>query len=154
MIGPTDLVVPLFAVYYRKAEPIDCYPMFLWRNDEDTVKTTKRQNKVAQKEHIDWFIKHMNEILIAEEFGEDDVSRTSNQVCAFRLSKTRELSWIVAPKHRGQQLGYTLISPQIRKTSLTWARIREDNIASQKIASSGGMEKIFTLNQIQYWIKL
>lgn len=66
-----------------------------------------------------------------------------------------ELSWAVAPKHRGRGLGKQMVSLFMQSAHPagmnTFAKIKEGNQASARIAQAAGMRLKYTQNGLMHW---
>ena len=132
----------MMRLHLRPATMDDASILLQWRNDESTRMASRNQEVVAEAEHLEWlkrsFADDNRKILIAEVDGQP--------VGTIRLDQndedSTEVSWTVAPSSRGKGIGKAIVRAAIAGTSgKLIAYVREENIASQKIATTVGFER-------------
>lgn len=128
----------------RKANLTDTYVLLKWRNDKETRLNSINTDVIAKEEHDNWFCNNMNNIYIAE---------TDEPVGTIRINGN-ELSWTIAPNKRSMGYGKEMVKAFL---SLVFNRplvayIKQQNIASQKIAKEAGFELVED-GYLQKWIK-
>jgi RimJ/RimL family protein N-acetyltransferase len=121
----------------RPARMEDAAILFAWRNDPQTRANSLSEDKVWWPEHVAWLRCALDKVLIAEQDGKP--------VGTVRIET--ELSWIVAPEHRGRGIGRQMLA-LVAGT----ARIKRTNIASQKIAEAAGFSLVED-GEVQLWKK-
>ncbi len=127
------------AIKLRPARMEDAQILFNWRNDPETRLASVHSDRVIWAEHLAW-LKKQRALLIAEYHGVP--------VGTVRIDGT-ELSWTVAPEHRGEGLGRQIVSLAMR-LGPTAARIKATNVASQKIAAAAGF-RLAEDGELQVW---
>jgi len=126
----------------RPATMEDAQVIFAWRNDPQTRASSLTPGEVWWPEHMAWLRSSLSHpdraLLIAEQDGEP--------VGTVRIDRD-ELSWTVAPEHRGRGIGKQMLS-LVAGT----ARIKRTNIASQKTAKAAGFS-LAEDGEVQLWKK-
>lgn len=128
----------------RKAEFSDSSMLLDWRNDKETRLSSINTAVITNEEHESWFRNNINDVYIAE---------TNEPVGTIRLSGN-ELSWTIAPYKRLIGLGKEMVKAfllLVDNRPLV-AYIKQQNIASQKIAKEAGFELVED-GYLQKWIK-
>ena len=125
----------------RKAKSSDKDILYEWRNHSDTRSASLNTRKISRAEHESWFNKSLanpdRSIYIAEENG-----CPIGTVRADCYTHGIELSWTVAPEHKGRGVGKRIVSEAAsRITEPLRAKIKTGNIASVRIAEYAGMKK-------------
>lgn len=133
----------------RKATMADAKILHRWRNDPLTREQSVNAEEVWWPEHLAWLKASLanksRRLMIAEQDGQP--------VGTVRIDygQETELSWTVAPEYRGNGLGKAMVQAALPQGPVI-ARIKADNIASQKIAAQAGF--VMTSNgALQKWAK-
>lgn len=127
----------------RRAIPHDSEMLWEWRNDYETRMNSVNTDLVGWPEHIMWFSKSLamldRKIFIAENNKEP-----VGTVRFDYYNDSVELSWTIAPEHRGKGYGAAMLKAAIAKepTKDIYATIKPENHASAKIAKASGF--VFT----------
>jgi len=140
---------------FRKAAKEDSDNLFNWRNDPETRANSLNTAEVLREEHEAWLsrtLKNPNRILfIAEEKGE-----AVGTMRADRLEDEDgyELSWTVAPEHRGKGIGKKMLFQAIKEvdSSVLKAKIKKENLASIKMAEAAGFLYDGEKNGVSVWV--
>ncbi|UOF02255.1 GNAT family N-acetyltransferase [Bdellovibrio reynosensis] len=140
---------------FRLATINDAELLFQWRNDPITRTQSIKQDEITWPTHLKWFKDSLNnkfrKIYIAEidsepvgtlrfDFGEKDV----------------ELSWTVAPSHRGKGIGTVLLQEGTKLESgfCFIARIKGSNSASIRMAEKAGFTFLKTEGDVSLFTKV
>lgn len=120
----------------RNATIDDAQLLLAWRNDPVTRANSLNTEIITPANHLRWLsitIKNARrQLLIAEErniaVGTVSIEKNKN--------KSYEISWTVAPEHRGKGIGKKMVAAVIRAydVSKLHATIKSSNIASIRIA--------------------
>src|SRR5690348_1550527 len=112
----------------RRATLDDAERLWRWRNDPETRANSISTDPVPLESHIAWLKSSLRnpdrKLLVAELDGEP--------VGTVRIDNDRELSWTVAPEARGRGIGGAMVAAVVFPGAV--ARIKRENLASQKIA--------------------
>jgi RimJ/RimL family protein N-acetyltransferase len=127
----------------------DAELLFAWRNDPETRVNSVNTDPVSWDGHCNWLRASLQnpdrDLLIAEVGGVP--------VGTVRIDRgdETELSWTVAPDHRGNGIGKAMVALACPNGEVI-AQIKPENIASRRIAASTGfhMEKG---GELQLWRK-
>jgi len=126
-------------VKVREASPEDCLDIYRWRNDEVTRQMSQTTDKVARKEHEEWFaasLKNRRRLLvICEDECGDKIG-----IVHFEVKGNRALISInIAPHQRGRGLaraciteGIALLNSRFENIHVVKAEIKPENTASQQ----------------------
>lgn len=110
-----------------------------WRNDYETRMASVNTEPVLWPEHMIWFSRSLTsperKIFIAEHQG-----TPIGTVRLDYLNGHTELSWTIAPEHRGKGYGVSMLRAAITKEpdKDLYAVIKMTNAASLKIAQAAG----------------
>lgn len=141
-------------LYFRLANINDAELLYEIRNDPLTRLNALDQSLVQYKDHIIWFEKSLlnsaRKIYIVHQ--EDRI------IGSIRFDKRQpkgwELTWALAANARGQGLGKLMLSQSLDLlTGPYYARIKEANVASEKIAIHSNFIKTASNGGIGHWIK-
>jgi RimJ/RimL family protein N-acetyltransferase len=115
----------------RPAQMSDAETLFRWRNDELTRAMSKNQGLVAWPDHINWLTARLARpgLFIAEIDG--------RAVGTFRVDGD-EISYTVAPAHRGLGLGLQMLRMAYEMFGPLRAEVYARNVASISIAERTG----------------
>ena len=128
----------------RSATIDDAKVLLAWRNDLETRQQSRNHDEVSWDNHIAWLTQFLtmpnHKLYLAEHEGV--------LVGTVRSYKTEdgtvELSWTVAPAHRGKGLGKMMVMQFVRQVhpgEKLIATIRKGNISSEKIAQALGLHQ-------------
>ncbi len=96
------------AVYLRRAKMEDAEDILRWRNDEVTRENSFNKEKISLLSHIKWLERKLGQgdtyMFIAMD-GDTKVGNIRVDV----LEDTGEISYMVAPEHRGKGYGSLMI---------------------------------------------
>lgn len=127
----------------RPATLGDARLLFDWRNDPETCAASLSPGPVSWDGHIGWLERVIGDpnrmLLIFEEDG---------PVGTVRLDGG-ELSWTVSPDHRGRGIGKAMVL-EAMSLGPTFARIKRDNLASQRVAYHAGF-RLAEDGPLQLW---
>ena len=123
----------------RPATQADSKLLFNWRNDPVTRINSRDPREVSWESHVHWLENALAEksrhLLIAEEGGVP--------VGTCRVDSDGELSWTIAPEHRGNGYAMTMVQQVIQRFSTPLlAQIKSSNAASLAIVKRLGFEQI------------
>lgn len=132
----------LGGVSFRRAQTSDSKKLFDWRNDPVTRANSISTDPVSWPRHEEWFAKSLvdskREIWLAI-FNNQDVG----MIRLDRGQDVTELSWSVAPEHRGRGLGSQILATFVSEHPAAYvAKVKKQNLASLKMAEKAGF-KIF-----------
>lgn len=116
--------------------------MFKWRNDPETIATSVSRKQISAADHQDWMLERTfnpaHSVFIFESNGVPVGSYT----LIVRDTKKVEISYMVAPEHRGFGQGKAMIEAAIASIRGKWtvvSRTRKENEASQRVLEHAGM---------------
>jgi RimJ/RimL family protein N-acetyltransferase len=132
----------IMAMTLRRATIADADMLLEWQNDPGTRRYSRRSEPIAPDEHNGWLAQTLRDesrrLLITEEDG-----IPVGMVRADFADGAWELSWLVAPGSRGRDLGRRMVMKLAGEIpEPIRAEVMADNIASQRIAASAGMELV------------
>lgn len=121
----------------RKASMGDAQILFDWRNDPVTRAASHQGAPLVYEEHVEW----LNRTLANNRRRLYVVELDGAAVGTLRadLGDVTELSWTVAPQHRGRGLGTRIVQAALAMHSPARAEIKAGNVASIRIAERAGM---------------
>jgi RimJ/RimL family protein N-acetyltransferase len=127
----------------RLANLNDSELLFLWRNDPQSKAASLSNSDIPWADHQAWFSRVLVDpnyrIYIITDADTTPVGMIRTQTMDSDSTFDTEMSWIVAPDARGRGLGKLALQ---RAADLSrgrvLARIRPENIASQKMAAFAG----------------
>ena len=132
MVGSkSDLVL-------RPVTAADAQLLYAWRNDPETRRASRQDDVVKWRDHEAWLsdvlASHLHVMRLAEVVG-----RPVGVVRADRIDDRWELSWTIAPDARGQGFGRRMLTKFVAGLDgPLGATIRNDNVASAKMAAAAG----------------
>ena len=132
----------------RPATIQDAELLFGWRNDPQTRANSINTGDAPWEGHLHWLRASLKnpdrQLLVAE--------RDGVPVGTVRIDGGDELSWTVAPEHRGVGLGSEIVALVAKRGDR--AQIKCDNFASQRIAKRAGFVLWKDEPPLQEWRKL
>lgn len=137
----------------RPVETTDAELLLLWRNDEQTRKSSHNTDFVSYKSHTSWLSKSLvnpNRILCIAELSHKPIGT----VRADYLPDLGEweLSWTISPDYRGQGFGKGMLeffSKRFEEPII--AEVKSLNISSIKIAEHIGMKIVKEVDNVLYF---
>ena len=123
-------------VFLRDVLSKDSETLLRWRNDPETRRNSINTTEISPEEHAEWFAKMLGgqsrRNLIA------DVDGISIGVVRLDWSEHREscdLSFMVAPEHRGKGYGFAIVEHAVRgmQDVRVCAEVKMSNVASRRI---------------------
>lgn len=121
----------------RRATLQDAERLFAWRNDPVTRANSRNEAEICWNDHLQWLSRTLASkslLYVAEEDG--------TPVGTCRIDQDGEISWTVAPEHRGKGHGremVRLVSESADRPLL--AEIKASNSASLKIVQDLGFRQ-------------
>jgi RimJ/RimL family protein N-acetyltransferase len=136
----------------RPALPADSEILLCWRNEPLAVRSSLDAREIPQEEHERWFSRALQRedlsLQIAEAEGEPVGSLRVQRGADGRLT----LSWTVAPEWRGRGVGKEMLKLGIAGLrGQLLALIKDDNKASQAIASAAGFVLLESRDGVGLW---
>lgn len=126
----------------------DAKVLHRWRNDPLTRANSNTSDEVPLESHVKWLESVLadpnRELFICEVDGEP--------VGTFRIDEDHEISWTIAPEHRGKGLGKQLTAALPTDITLL-ARVKPSNLPTQKMLSSAGFERMSDEDGMQVWLR-
>jgi UDP-2,4-diacetamido-2,4,6-trideoxy-beta-L-altropyranose hydrolase len=123
----------------RLATEADLGELLRWRNDPETRHFRNDPRLIEPGEHAAWFERRQrseSRVYIYEYAGQP-VGNITLDV----FERGCELGWIIAPEWRGRGVGKAMVMTAIKMMpfdQLLWCKMRDDNIASSRLAESCG----------------
>jgi RimJ/RimL family protein N-acetyltransferase len=117
----------------------DAERLFAWRNDPDSRANSRNEDDILWSDHLQWlsrvFASESVLLYVAEENG--------IPLGTCRVDADGELSWTVAPEHRGKGHGKEMVRllAEAANRHLV-AEIKSSNLASLRIVQELGFEKV------------
>jgi len=132
----------------RAVDDVDIKFIVAWRNDRETRSRSRRQHDLTWTDLIDAPNGGQRETLMALE-GETRVG----YVHLDRLDGSCELSWVVAPAHRGKGIGTLMVEAAIAVAGCdeVTAEIQSRNEASIRIAKRCGFVLVEAHADLLVW---
>jgi RimJ/RimL family protein N-acetyltransferase len=121
----------------RPATENDVDLLFKWRNDEQTRRMSKNNAPVPWDEHLAWLdrrLKMSRPNLFVFEMG-------GQPVATFRIDD-KDLSYTVAPEHRGRGIAKLMLNEVRLRFGCLRAQISSANVPSIKAARTAGMQVV------------
>jgi RimJ/RimL family protein N-acetyltransferase len=112
----------------------DAEPLFDWRNDPFTRAMSRNQDPVTWDSHVAWLTRRLSQASPHLYMALLDVRR----IGTFRVDAD-EISYTVAPEHRGKGLGVAMLRKAREMFGPLRAEIFVRNVPSIKIAERSGM---------------
>lgn len=132
----------------RLATTADLPIILKWRNDPTTRFYRNDSRVIEAEEHAVWFAARqssLNQVFLFEArmtaFTEKE---PVGQIVLDIDDHGTEIGWIVAPEHRGKGAGRQMVRAFISEhdPERSWAKMREDNIASYRLALACGFRPV------------
>jgi RimJ/RimL family protein N-acetyltransferase len=123
----------------RLATEADLGELLRWRNDPETRHFRNDPRLIEPDEHAAWLERRQrseSRVYICEYAGQP-VGNITLDVSA----RGCELGWIIAPEWRGHGIGKAMVMAAIKMMCCDqplWCKMRDDNIASSRLALSCG----------------
>jgi RimJ/RimL family protein N-acetyltransferase len=141
----------------RLATLADSDLLLLWRNDALTRQNSHSMAEVDRNSHQAWLLKSLADPTRIIFIGEVNGSPVGTVRCDCRnTSPVRiELSWTVAPEHRGRGYGRKLVeaAAELFAAQELYAEIKNGNAASIAIARSVGMKQVGEKEGVTFWAR-
>lgn len=128
----------------RRARIEDAQLLLSWRNDPETRLQSKSTEEISVEDHIQWLTKILKNSQIKLYIAEVNQIPVGTVRSNRDRDGTLELSWTVAPIHRGKGLGKIMVMQFVQKLHPRQkfiARIRKGNISSENIAKALGLQE-------------
>ncbi len=127
----------------------DAERLFAWRNDPDSRANSRNEDEIRWSDHLQWLRRVLagDSVLlyVAEESG------VALGTC--RVDADGELSWTVAPEHRGKGHGKEMVRLVAEAANCPlMAEIKSSNLASLRIVGELGFEKVAD-GEMTRWIR-
>ncbi len=140
-------------LFLRKARIEDSRKVFDLRNHPEVRKHSHNTDKIDFDMHQDWFqetlLDNSRQVLIAQQ-GDDFVGMVRFDF----IDNNYLLSWSISPKFQGRGLGKRMLNLASKTINGNlMAEIKQNNIASIKIAESIGMKLTKKKNNVLYYKK-
>ncbi|NBX93405.1 MAG: N-acetyltransferase [Proteobacteria bacterium] len=137
----------------RPATLEDAQRLLDWRNDIQTRLNSFNKEEVSWLDHVEWLKKSLQSSdrkIIIVEWGDLSVG-------TIRLdshSDHIELSWTVAPEHRGKGYGSQMLQAacQLIKSGKIIAKIHSGNMPSIQMAKRSGFKPLDMNEEWQTWV--
>ena len=141
-------------ITFRLATAADAKLLWLWRNAPLTRQSSLSSEEISWKNHSAWFAKNIHnpkrKIYIAN-ISDEDIGTARSDLLE---DGSFELSWTVAPNARGKGFGgMMLVDFANIIIGKKIAKIKSDNIPSQKMAIKAGFKKQSNADQCEIWLK-
>ena len=132
----------------RPVREADAALLLAWRNDPETRANSRRQHPLTWAELTVAPPGAHREIFVAEEDGIPIGQATHD----YRQDDC-ELSWTVAPEHRGRGVGTAIVAAAVAaaRARLLIAVIKPDNAASARIAERIGFTPVAERDGLSVW---
>lgn len=121
----------------RPATRDDARRLFDWRNDESTRNMSKNKGLIPWEDHMGWLDRRLKmdqpNLFVFEVDGQP--------VATFRIDG-RDLSYTVAPEHRGRGVAKLMLNEVRSRFGSLRAHVFSDNVPSIKVAQSAGMDVV------------
>lgn len=131
-------------VVLRPATIQDAALLLAWRNDPLTRQQSVQNHQISEKEHLNWLqqtLKNPHRLLFIAEQNQQAVGTVRADL--MHADTVWQISWTVAPEARGRGLGKKLVHQLIDLLDKpVEALIKQDNYASQRIASAAGLVQV------------
>ncbi|MDA8715458.1 UDP-2,4-diacetamido-2,4,6-trideoxy-beta-L-altropyranose hydrolase [Flavobacteriales bacterium] len=126
-----------------------------WRNDPTTIENSIVTQAVNPEDHHNWLSKILNDASVQLFIVHAD-KETIGTVRINSTLRDKEISWTIAPNHRGKGYGKTIVNKLVNSLEGTViAQIKNSNIASKKIAEYAGLKMVSETNDlIKYQLKI
>ena len=124
----------------RKAKFDDWKILLDWRNDPISRANSFDQNEITEETHKSWFSKSLKNPERSIYILEDKEKKALGTIrCDLNQDNTKTLSWNINPSNRGQGYGSLILKIFMESNDGNFiAEIKEDNIASIKMAEKNG----------------
>jgi len=127
----------------------DAGRLFAWRNDPDTRANSRNGDEIRWSDHLQW----LRGVLAGESVRLYVAEESGVALGTCRVDADGELSWTVAPEHRGKGHGREMVKLVAEESNrLLVAEIKSSNLASLKIVQELGFEKVAD-GKMTRWIR-
>ena len=123
---------------FKPASMDDAALLLKWRNDPLTRSMSVATEEIDWESHIEWLTGKISR-------NDSDIYVVHHKdlpIASIRCEQKEgysEISWVMAPEHRGRGLGKQMLLEFVRRYKNKYlATIRIENIASQKICTFAG----------------
>ena len=148
----------------RLADEDDCRDIYDWRTDPVTMKMCFSTGKISYESHVRWFNQSLKnparKIFIALDEDGNKIGQVRFDDIDGGPDDSAEVGIVVSPSFRGKGIGTSLLVEGCRhylnnyEKDTIIAKIRDENIASTKIFTRAGFEKVRDIdNGIQMELK-
>ena len=145
----------------KEATMEDAQMLLEWRNDVQTKLASHNQDDVEKEEHLIWISRIINDpnrlLYVAwQKIKPDGVQAVGTCRADYcKLNDVYELSWTVAPHARGRGIGKRMVKLLVDMYSdkNIKAKVKEENIASRRIAKYAGVELDYIKDDICYYYR-
>lgn len=139
----------------RPATLEDADLLFLWRNDPETRKNSHSTEEVPYENHIAWLRSSLTNPRRRLVIGVAEVPiGTVRYDWQDEKHQTVELSWTIAPEHRGKGFGTRMVAEAIKyHHGNIVAQIKDSNVPSIAIARNNGFVPLSQNAEVTHWIR-
>ena len=139
----------------RPATMEDADLLFLWRNDPETRKNSHTTEEVPYDNHVAWLRSSLTNsrrrLLIAIA---DVPIGTVRYDWQDQQNQAVELSWTIAPEHRGKGFGTIMVAEAVKDYhGNIMAEIKSSNAPSIAIARKNGFIPLSENGEVMRWIR-
>ena len=125
-----------------------------WRNDKKTQQNSFNSEEISLETHLKWFSSSIEspnrDIFIAEENG-IPVGTIRVDVIS---SNYKELSWSIAPSHRGNGYGKLMLNTLVSSyPSVYLAKIKKENSPSIKMVENNDFEFLEEVSGVMSYVR-
>jgi RimJ/RimL family protein N-acetyltransferase len=154
-----DASIDPLKIAFRPATLEDAELLLAWRNDPTTRQSSIQQAEISFEEHVQWLSRSLaspsRQLFVALYEGRAAGMVRFDQLGEAPLevgTEASEMSWSVAPEHRGRGLGKWIVKAALAlRPGTLVAQIRHENLASRKIAEFVGFIPESERDAITWW---
>lgn len=145
-----------YDIFLRSAVEVDVDRLFDWKNDPETRRNSINSKEVSRDEHAAWFDNMLRTsghlLLIADD---NDVSVGVVRIDWDDKHEACDLSFTVAPEHRGKGYGLAIAESAIKDMGevRVSAEVKITNIASRRILETLGFRIIDSQGELLMYAK-
>jgi UDP-2,4-diacetamido-2,4,6-trideoxy-beta-L-altropyranose hydrolase len=141
---------------FRPAMLNDAKILFAWRNDPHTRAASVDTAQVEWSGHYAWLERSVHSdtrrLVVVERQGLPVGTLRADLIGSEEQTQSWEISWTIAPEARGDGLAKRIVPLWARmQGGHVLARIKSDNVASQKVAAMAGLSHAGHANGLQIW---